>query len=171
METIALRAAYDTLLKVASAPDFGAAADGGWDADQVLAHLISVDAGIASTALAVASGSRPTYDNRTSLDRTNLKRIVTEHSDRAALVRHVDRQGRVLCDIADQLTDQAGAVLVPAILLSNDVVIVDEPLPLAGLIDGLANDHLPVHTKQLRDLRVEAGSTPVRTRRATSTMP
>jgi len=49
METIALRAAYDMLLKVASAPDFGAAADGGWDADQVLAHLISVDAGIAST--------------------------------------------------------------------------------------------------------------------------
>jgi hypothetical protein len=170
MKTTALRAAYDALLEVASAPDFGAAADGGWDADQVLAHLISVDAGIASTALAVASGFRPTYDNRTSLDRANLDRIIAEHSDRIALVRHVGRQGRVLCDIADQLTDQAGAVLVPAMLLSNDVVIVDEPLTLAGLIDGLATDHVPVHTKQLRDLRVEAATTRVRTRRATATM-
>lgn len=60
METTALRAAYDTLLEVATAPNFGAAAEGGWDADQVLAHLISVDAGIASTALAIVAGSRPT---------------------------------------------------------------------------------------------------------------
>lgn len=159
METTALRATYDTLLEVATAPDFGAAAEGGWDADQVLAHLLSVDAGIASTALAVVAGSRPAFDNRTSLDRVNLSRIIAEHTDRAALVRHVGRQGSMLCDIADQLADEDAAVLVPVILLSNDVVLVDEPMTLASLIDGLAADHLPVHTQQLRDLRVEAATT------------
>lgn len=65
----------------------------------------------------------------------------------------------MLCDIADQLTDEDAAVLVPVILLSNDVVLVDEPMTLAHLIDGLAADHLPVHTQQLRDLRVEAATT------------
>jgi hypothetical protein len=80
MDTTALRAAYDRLLEVAAAPDLGEAADGGWDADHLLAHLISVDPGIASTALAVVSGSRPTYDNRTSLDRSNLARIIAGHS-------------------------------------------------------------------------------------------
>jgi len=124
-----------------------------------LAHLISVDAGIASTALAVVAGSRPAFDNRTALDRVNLGRIIAEHTDRVALVRHVGRQGSMLCDIADQLTDQDAAVVVPVILLSNDVVLVDEPMTLASLIDGLAADHLPVHTQQLRDLRVEAATT------------
>jgi hypothetical protein len=153
MDTTALRAAYDRLLEAAAAPDLGDAAGGGWDADHVLAHLISVDAGIASTVLAVVSGSRPTYDNRTSVDRSNLARIIAEHPGRTGLIGHVRRQGTVLCDIADQLTDEAAAVLVPAIVVSNDVVVVDQPVPLAGLIDGLATNHIPEHAQQLLDLR------------------
>lgn len=60
-------------------PDLGVAADGGRDADHILAHLLSVDAGIADVALAGLSGTRPTYDNRISLDSWNLNRIVAEH--------------------------------------------------------------------------------------------
>jgi hypothetical protein len=156
MDTTALRVAYDKLLEVAAIPDLGDAADGGWDADHVLAHLISVDAAIAATVLAVVSGSRPTYDNRTSLDRANLARIIAEHSTRTDLIEHIRSQGAVLCDIADQLSDQAAAVLVPAILVSNDVVVVDQPVPLAGLLDGLATNHIPEHAQQLLDLRVGA---------------
>jgi hypothetical protein len=154
MDTTALRAAYGRLLEAAAAPDLGDAVDGGWDADHVLAHLISVDAGIASTVLAVVSGSRPAYDNRTSLDRSNLARIIAEHPGRTGLIGRVRSQGAVLCDIADHLTDQAAAVLVPAIVLSNDVVAVDQPVPLAGLLDGLASNHIPEHAQQLLDLRV-----------------
>jgi hypothetical protein len=158
VDTTALRAAYDELLEVAAGPDFGDAADGGWDADQVLAHLISVDAGIASTALAVVSGSRPTYDNRTSNERSNLARIIAEHSGRTDLIGHLRSQGAVLCDIADQLTDPAAAVLVPSIFVSNDVVRMDQPIPLAGLFDGLASSHIPEHAQQLLDLRVDRPS-------------
>jgi hypothetical protein len=153
MDTTALRAAYDRLLEVAATPDLGDAADGGWDADHVLAHLISVDAAIASTVLAVVSGSRPTYDNRTSHDRSNLARIIAEYPGRTGLIGHVRSQGAALCDIADQLTDQAAAVLVPAILVSNDVVVLDQPVPLAGLLDGLATNHIPQHAQQLLGLR------------------
>jgi hypothetical protein len=153
MDTTALRAAYDSLLEVAAARNLGDAADGGWNADHLLAHLISVDAGIASTALAVVSGSRPAYDNRTSLDSSNLARIIAEHSGRTGLIGHVRSQGTVLCDIAGQLTDGAAAVLVPTILVSNDVVVLDQPVPLASLVGGLGQ-HLSEHAQQLLDLRV-----------------
>ena len=56
METTALRSAYERLLEAAATPGLGDAADGGWNADQILAHLLSVDAGIAAVALGVVSG-------------------------------------------------------------------------------------------------------------------
>lgn len=153
MNTTALRLAYDRLLEVAAAPDLGAAADGGWDADDVLAHLISVDAGIVAAAWGVVSGSRPSYDNRIAHDRSNLDRIIAEHPGRATLIERVRRQADALCDTAEQLTDDTAAVLVPTILVSNDLVVVDAPIPLAGLIDGLASNHVPEHTEQLAALR------------------
>ena len=67
MDTTALRSAYRELLDAASRPDLGDARDGGWNADQVLAHLLSVDSSIAAVALGVVSGSRPTFDNRICL--------------------------------------------------------------------------------------------------------
>ncbi|MET8536464.1 hypothetical protein ABZV67_32465 [Streptomyces sp. NPDC005065] len=154
MDTTALRSAYDKLLDAAAIPDLGDGADGGWSADRILAHLLSVDAATAAVALGVVAGSRPTFDNRISLDTWNLDRIIAEHSGRAELIDHVRSQAAVLCDIADQLNEKAAAVLVPTILLSNDALVLDQPVPVAGLIDGLAENHVPVHTQQLLDLRV-----------------
>ncbi|MFD8708722.1 hypothetical protein ACFV1W_40125 [Kitasatospora sp. NPDC059648] len=155
MNTTALRSAYDRLLDAAAIPDLGEAGDGGWNADQILAHLLSVDASIAAVAMGVVAGSRPTFDNRVSLDRWNLARIIAEHSGRADLIDHVRSQATVLCDIADRLNAEAASVLVPSLLLSNDAPVLDQPIPLGRLIDGLAEDHVPAHTQQLLDLRTE----------------
>jgi hypothetical protein len=156
MDTTALRSAYDSLLDAAAVPDLGDADadDGGWNADQILAHLLSVDAAIAAVALGVVSGLRPAFDNRISLDAGNLDRIIAGHSGRADLIDHVRRQAAVLCDLADQLAGDVTSVLVPSLILSNGVLVLDRPIPLAGLIDGLAEDHVPVHARQLLDLRV-----------------
>ncbi|MFE5655745.1 hypothetical protein ACFQ9H_06150 [Streptomyces sp. NPDC056517] len=154
MDTTALRGAYDRLLDAAAIPGLGEADDGGWDADRILAHLLSVDASIAAVAMGVVAGSRPTFDNRVSLDRWNLDRIIAEHTGRADLIDHVRSQVTVLCDIADQLNEEAASVLVPSLLLSNDALVLDQPIPLASLIDGLAEDHVPAHTQQLLDLRI-----------------
>ncbi|WP_217238537.1 hypothetical protein [Streptomyces sp. AC555_RSS877] len=154
MDTTALRGAYDRLLDVAAGPDLGDAADGGWNADRILAHLLSVDAAAAAVALGVGAGSRPTFDNRISLDTWNLDRIVAEHTGRADLAGHVRSQAAVLCDIADLLNEEAAAVLVPSLLLSNGALVLDQPIPLEALSDGLATDHVPGHTQQLLDLRV-----------------
>jgi hypothetical protein len=154
MDTTALRSAYDRLLDAAAIPALGEADDGGWNADRILAHLLSVDASIAAVALGVVAGVRPTFDNRICLDNWNLDRIIAEHSGRADLIGHVRSQATVLCDIADQLSQEAGSVVVPSLILSNGALLLDQPLPLASLIDGLAENHVPVHTQQLLDLRV-----------------
>ncbi|MCW2880293.1 MAG: hypothetical protein JWQ95_4393 [Sphaerisporangium sp.] len=39
--------------------------------------------------------------------------------------------------------------LVPTLLLSNETVLVDQPVPLRDLITGLAEVELPGHTQQL----------------------
>lgn len=153
MDTTALRSAYERLLEAAATPGLGDATDGGWNADQILAHLLSADAGIAAVALGVVSGSRPTFDNRISLDTWNLDRIIAEHPGRAELIDRVRRQAAALCDIADQLNEKAASVLVPSLVVSNEALMLDQPVPLAGLIDGLAGNHVPVHTQQLLDLR------------------
>lgn len=159
METTALRNAYAGLLDAAAIPGLGDAADGGWNADQILAHVLSVDAATAAVALAVVSGSRPTFDNRICLDTWNLDRIVAEHNGRPDLIDHVRSQAAILCDIADRLGERAASVLVPALLLSNDALALDQPVPLAGLIDGLAENHVPGHTTQLLDLRATVPGT------------
>ncbi|GAB2869038.1 hypothetical protein [Lentzea nigeriaca] len=153
MDTTALRSAYEKFFDVAVSPDLGEASDGGWNADQVLAHMLSVDAATAAVVLGVMSGARPTFDNRICLDRWNLDRIIAEHPGRTALIARVRDQAAILCDIADRLTEQAAAVLVPSFLMSNDELLLDQPVPLADLVNGLASNHVPAHTRQLADLR------------------
>lgn len=153
MDTTALRSAYEKLFEAAATPGLGAAADGGWNADQVLAHVLSVDAAVAAVAMGVVAGSRPTFDNRVALDPAHLGRIIAGHAGRADLTRRVRSQAAILCDIADSLDEQAASVQVPAFLVSGDTLVLDQPIPLAALIDGLAGDHVPVHTRQILALR------------------
>jgi hypothetical protein len=44
---------------------------------------------------------------------------------------------------------------VPTLLLSNETVLVDQPVPLRDLITGLAEVELPGHTEQLLALLPE----------------
>ncbi|WP_218920348.1 hypothetical protein [Lentzea guizhouensis] len=153
MDTTALRDAYEKFFDAAALPGLGEAADGGWDTDQVLAHVLSVDAATAAVALGVVAGARPAFDNRICLDSGNLDRIIAEHGGRAELIARVRAQGEVLCAIAEDLGEESSAVLVPAFLMSGGELLLDQPVPLAALVTGLAENHLPVHTRQLLDLR------------------
>ena len=154
MDTTALRRAYDGLLDTAADPDLRPAGDGGWNADQVLAHVLSVDATVTAAALGVVAGARPVFDNRVCLDPWNLDRIIAGHGGRRALIDAVRLQAGILCDVADRLDDRSAAVLVPAFLMSDGALLVDQPVPLGGLVEGLAQDHVPGHTRQLLGLRL-----------------
>jgi hypothetical protein len=152
VDTTALRAAYQNFLAVARGERFGPPPPTEWTAAQLMAHIVAGDTGITAVALAVAAGQRPTYDNRPSLDRWNLARISTAAGDLPTLIDLVDQRGQLLCGVAERLTDAELDVTVPTLIISNDEVMLDSPLPLRSLIEGLGHVHLPRHAEQLAAL-------------------
>jgi hypothetical protein len=152
VDTTELHAAYQNLLAIARSSRFNAPPHPEWTAEQLLAHLIAGDTAIISVALAVAAGQRPGYDNRTSLDRWNLTRICAASTGLCGLIDLVDRRGQLLCQVAGQLTGAELDVSIPTLIISNDEVVVDQPLPLRILIQTLGRQHLPRHASQLAAL-------------------
>jgi hypothetical protein len=152
MDTTGLRTAYKSFLAIARTERFGPPPPPEWTAAHLLAHIIAGDTAITAVALAVAAGERPSYDNRPSLDRWNLARICAAAGDLPALTDLVEQRGQLLCRVAEQLTDAEADVAVPTLIISNDEVMLDSPLPLHGLIDGLGQVHLPRHAEQLAAL-------------------
>jgi len=161
MGTNPLRDAYRILLDaaatVADTGDTSAAPPAGeWNADQILAHIASVDAGIIAAAYAVASGANTTYDNRTSLDTWTIERVIALAGDNVGLRDRIRLQGDALCTLSEQVLSETELdTLVPTLLLSADNLQVDQPVPLRALISGLAEDHLPRHAEQLLALLPE----------------
>jgi hypothetical protein len=150
---MSLRLAYDGLLeageKLADAGTGPSPAPGEWDAGQLLAHLVSVDAAVLAAAYAVVAGGHGTLDNRQSLHLWNLQRIGNRAGGEAQLRRRIRTQGEALCALAEQLSDEELGQPIPTLLMSGETVLVDEPVSLGKLIAGLADDHLPRHTQQL----------------------
>ena len=153
MDSTSLCTAYVNLLDAAehaAALDTQAAVPPGeWDAEQQLAHLIAVDAGILSVVSTVAAGAHATFDNRLSLDTHNLARISQRAGGRTQMIDRVRAQGNALCEIVEHLSDDELDQPIPTLLMSADVLVVDQPLRLRDLLTGIAEDHLPRHAQQL----------------------
>jgi hypothetical protein len=160
MDTTSLRLAYGRLLdaadRVTGPGTHHPPPPGEWDASQLLAHLVLVDAGVLAVAWSVAAGGRPDFDNRSSLDAGSLARIEQRFGGPVPLRERIRTQGDALCALAEELTDDELDQLVPTLLQSGDTVLVDAPLPLRDLLAGLAEDHLPRHTDQLLALLAPA---------------
>jgi len=159
MDVTALRQAYTGLLDAAhTVAEAGRTSPppGEWDADQLLAHLVSVDAGIVAAMCSVAAGGHGTFDNRLSLDPWNLDRIIERAGDQTSLRERIRVQGEALCVLAEQLSDDELDRPVPTLLMSGGTLLVDQVLSLRHLIAGLADDHVPRHTQQLLALLPQA---------------
>ncbi|MER5913970.1 hypothetical protein ABT124_26705 [Streptomyces sp. NPDC001982] len=155
MDTTPLRDAYRALLDAAAT-----VADSGdpspvpqareWNADQVLGHVALINAATITTASSVAAGTNTTYDNRTALDTWTIERVIALAGGNAGLRERIRLQGDALCALGGPALSEAELdTLVPTRLLSNDKLLVDQPMPLRDLITGLAEVELPGHTKQL----------------------
>jgi hypothetical protein len=155
MDTAPLRDAYRVLLDAAAAvadsgdPSPGPPA-GEWTADQILAHVAIITAGTVAAAAAVASGANTTYDNRLAQDDWTIDRVIALAGGNAGLRERIGRLGDALCAFGGPALSEAELdTPVPTLLLSNDTVLVDRPMPLRDLIAGLADAELPGHTDQL----------------------
>ena len=153
MDSTSLRTAYVNLLDAAehvSALDMHAAVPPGeWNAEQQLAHLITVDAGILSVVSTIAAGAPATFDNRLSLETHNLARISGQAGGRTHMIERVRAQGQALCQVVEHLSGDELDQLIPTLLRSADTLLVDRPLSLRELLTGIAEDHLPRHAQQL----------------------
>jgi hypothetical protein len=155
MDPTPLRTAFRALLEAAATADAaGAPPQGEWDADQILAHVVLVNAATIGAVTAVVSGAVTTYDNRHAQDAWTIARVATLAGDSAGLRERVRAQGEALCALTGPaLTDAELDTTVPALLLSNGAALVDQPLRLRDILTGLAEVELPGHTRQLLDLR------------------
>jgi hypothetical protein len=154
MDTAPLRDAYRALLEAAETVSGTAIAPqaGEWNADQILAHVAIITATTITAASRVATGENTTYDNRIAQDAWTIDRVIARTDGTAGLRERVRVQGEALCTLGRGLSDAELDTLVPTLLLSHDAVLVDQPLPLRGLIQGLADNELPGHAKQLMAL-------------------
>jgi hypothetical protein len=165
MDPTPLRNAYRALLEAAATaaesrttettePGGASPPAGGWDADQVMAHVALINAATIGAVTAVATGAVATYDNRLAQDAWTIARVVTLTGGSAGLRERVRAQGEALCALTGpSLTDTELDTPVPALLLSNGTALVDRPLRLRDILTGLAEVELPGHARQLLALR------------------
>jgi hypothetical protein len=153
----ACRALLDAAATVADSGDTSPVPPTGeWNADQILAHVAIVNAATIATVFSVASGANTTYDNRIALDTWTIERVIALAGGNTGLQDRIRLQGDALCALGGPMLSEAELdTLVPTLLLSNDTVLVDQPMPLRDLITGLAEVELPGHTEQLLALLSE----------------
>ncbi|MEV0583511.1 hypothetical protein [Nonomuraea sp. NPDC050310] len=155
-----LEQAFRALLEAAAEADAAgfpgpAPSDGGWNAEQILAHVSLVTATTLTTASAIASGTGAVYDNRVALDLWTIDRLIDRSGGGTGLTERLRAQGAALCALTTgaALTPAELDTQVPTLLLSDGKVLVDQLMPLRDLLTGLAEVELPTHTRQLLTLR------------------
>jgi hypothetical protein len=155
MDTTPLRDAYRALLDAAATvADSGDTSPvpptGEWNAEQILAHVAIVNAVTIAAVSCIAAGANTTYDNRIALDTWTIERVISLAGGNAGLRDRIRLQGDALCALGGPVLSEAELdTPVPTLLLSNDTVLVDQPVLLRDLITGLAEVELPGHTEQL----------------------
>jgi mannose-6-phosphate isomerase-like protein (cupin superfamily) len=158
MDTTALHDAFHTLLEAAATvAEAGPAAAtppaGEWHADQILAHVSIVNAATIFTLSAIIAGTHATYDNRISHDAWTLTHVIDVAGGNVGLRERIRAQGEALRALAGPMLSEAELdTQVPARLVSQGTVLIDQPIPLRDILTGLADVELPGHAAQLRAL-------------------
>jgi hypothetical protein len=148
-----LEDAYQALLDAAATVGDRVPPPGEWNADQILAHVSLINAATIATVASITAGTMTPYDNRLSQDPWTIKNTIAQTGGNKALQARIKAQADALYALTGPtLTDQDLDTLVPTRLLSNNKLLVDQPMPLRDIITGLAETELPGHTRQLQSL-------------------
>jgi hypothetical protein len=148
MDVAPLSAAYAALLEDAGSHDFAASSDGGWNAGQVLAHIVISDRDFASVCAELLLGRSPGYDNRASQAAPYLDAVVRAAGTWQALLENVRRGGEELTELIAQFSAaQAGQPLVVSGVMGDQEIVLE--MTAAEFAGNLATLHLPSHHQQL----------------------
>jgi hypothetical protein len=163
MDTTALQGAYRELLEAAdTVADSGGGTPpppaGEWDADQILAHVVLINAATIAAVTSIASGAIATYDNRVASQSWTIDRVIGLVGGNTGLRERIRHQADALRLLTGPALSEAELdTPVPTLLVSGGTLLVDQPMPLRDIIAGLADVELPGHAEQLRRLRPPAG--------------
>jgi hypothetical protein len=153
MDTGDLRAAYDRFLATAaSSADCEAADAAGWTVAMVVAHVAMNDRLIAAHLRRAMAGRPSAYDNRTVYRASELQPIVDADPDVRSLVDDARRSSSDVLELAAQMSEGVAALAFQTNIMDGDIVQVDGPVPLAGLLGAQVRVHLPLHTAQIEAL-------------------
>jgi hypothetical protein len=154
MDTSELEAAYRAVLDLAGRGAGGAGDGEAWGPDDVLAHLILNDRLLARAVRSVLDGTAQPYDNLDAIDVAELRALTRDLGDTAGLIGGLEASSRELLDLAGRLDEAQAATPIPVRILDGDQLRVDNPLPVASLLNIQARRHLPMHQAQLSELLV-----------------
>lgn len=144
--------AYADFIAEATTGQFRAPADGGWTAEQIVAHVARNHEDLIAVTEAVLGGDPVGYDNRESIDLPALNRYAASYGGLRGLADRVAETVTVLRDLAARLDDR-GSTLVPTRVQDGTETVVDQPLPWAKLLEIDETVQVPRRLEQLRALR------------------
>ncbi len=153
-----LSAAYERFHAVADAATrdggFVPPTDGGWTAEQVIAHVALNDLAMTAVAHALVDRGEPEFDNRSCQVRATLDTVVVGCGDVDGLIAFGRRCATQAIAAARRLDDEQRARAVPCRFESDGEVVLEAPMPWGRVaIEIQSGRHLPAHTGQLEALR------------------
>lgn len=143
---------YDEFVEEATTGQFERPTDGGWSAEQIVAHVARNNEALIAATEALMAGEAVSFDNREVTDTAGLDAYIASYGGLRGLADRVAQTVAVLRDLAVRLGDR-GDTRVPVRIQDGDVVAVDGPFPWARLLQLNAEGHVPEHLDQLRALR------------------
>ena len=153
MDTTDLHAAYDRFLATAlSSAGYDATDAAGWTVAMVVAHVAKNDRLIAAHLRRAMAGEPTAYDNRTVYRAFDLRPIVDAEPDVRTQVDDARRSSSEVLALAEQIGEDVAALAFQTSIRDGDVVQVEGPMPLAGLLAAQVRVHLPLHTAQIEAL-------------------
>jgi hypothetical protein len=153
METSELRAAYDRFFGIAlSSADCDAADAAGWTVAMVVAHVAANDRLIAEHLRRAMAGEPTAYDNRTVYRASELQPLVDADSDVRSQIDGARHSSSEVLELTERMDEGVSALVFQTNITDGDIVQLDGPVPLAGLLGAQVRVHLPLHTAQIEAL-------------------
>jgi hypothetical protein len=153
-DTSALDDAYARFYEIADPGLFSQPADAAkWPADFIVAHVVVNDQLLAATLTEVLEGRTPRHDNQPAIRSRHLEAVVRATADWPDLIRVARQHSAVVRSLAAQMGPDLASCVLPVFIRSGEQVRFDGDMPLAVLLEGQAQRHLPGHGAQLIALR------------------
>ena len=148
-----LRTAQERFIATAAEAGEGEDADGGWNADEVIAHVSLNDAAMIAVAQALVHGHDVRFENNTCQDRHVLGRWIDAAGSRDELVRRCAAMGTAARAAFARLSPEQRSAEVHCRLSHDGEIVLDAPRPWQAIALHAQSDmHLPAHVAQLEAL-------------------